>query len=120
MEFIKFIRRPFEVDALEITEENIREVAKLIAFGNVRKKDGAHFIIVDRRIIPGGIERVYPGWFLTKMGNNYRCYAPTLFNAQFLENAPEEWHEFLEEEPDDGIEEEDDPTPPHGIPRPQV
>jgi hypothetical protein len=119
MEFITYIRRPFQVEAIEITDENIKEVAKLIGFGQVRRQHGSRFILVDRRIIPN-IERVYVGWFLTKMGNNYRCYAPILFNSQFIQNAPEPWLDFLEEEPDDGIEEEDDPTPAHGIARPEA
>lgn len=81
MQFNKYVRRPFGVDAIEITEENIAEAAKFI--GTVDKKeDGTSFIEVDRRLIPN-LFRVYPGFFLVKMGNNMRCYSPKVFKKQF-------------------------------------
>lgn len=81
MQFDKYVRRPFGVDAIEITEENIAEAAKFI--GTVDKKeDGTSFIEVDRRLIPN-LFRVYPGFFLVKMGNNMRCYSPKVFKKQF-------------------------------------
>lgn len=84
MKFGRYIRKPFTVEAVEITNDNIRQIAKLI--GTLRKKDGEWFISVDRRIIPN-IDRAYPGWFLTKLEDNYRVYAPKPFRAQFIETA---------------------------------
>lgn len=84
MEFKTFIRRPFQVEAIEITEENLEEVAALV--GQIRTKDGATFIALDRRIIPN-VHRAYVGWYLTCLGENYRCYAPKVFTEQFIESV---------------------------------
>jgi len=81
MEFSQFVRRPFTVDALEITEENMAEVAALI--GEIRTKDGTTFIALDKRIVPS-VNRAYVGWWVTKYGDNYRCYSPKIFKDQFV------------------------------------
>lgn len=81
LEFKTFSRRPFEVDAVEVTVENIEEIAPML--GELREKeDGTPYILVDRRIIPN-IHRVYPGFWMTKMGNNIRCYSRRIFKEQF-------------------------------------
>lgn len=119
MEFVEYIRKPFSVNAIEITEENMKEVAKLI--GTVRTKDGVTFIALDRRIIPN-VTRAFVGWYLTCVDNNYRCYAPKLFRAQFVERpkAEGEWDSLLPYGVDSSVVDEDDLTPPHGIPRPSL
>jgi hypothetical protein len=81
MQFNTYTRKPFIVEAVEITEENILEIAEFV--GTVRKKeDGTSYIQVDRRLIPN-VYRVYPGFFMTRMGDNVRCYSPKIFNDQF-------------------------------------
>jgi hypothetical protein len=95
MEFNTFIRKPFAVQAVEITEENIGEVAELI--GTLRQKeDGTPFIKVNPRLVPN-IYRVYPGFWMTKMGDNIRCYSKRIFHAQFTPNTKEieGWVSFL-------------------------
>ncbi len=75
------------VEAVEVTEENIAEVAELV--GALRhKEDGSPYIHVDRRLVPN-IYRVYPGFWMTKMGDNVRCYAKHVFVNQFMESTPE-------------------------------
>jgi len=88
MDFTTFVRKPFTVEAVEITEDNIAEVAELI--GTLRyKENGTPFIAVNRRIVPN-IFRVYIGFWLTKMGeDNIRCYSKRVFNQQFIETTPE-------------------------------
>lgn len=86
MEFTQFVRRPFVVDAVQITEENMEEVAKLI--GDVRTKDGSKHIALDRRLVPN-VPRAYVGWWMTMLGDNYRCYSPKVFKAEFIEHEPE-------------------------------
>lgn len=91
MEFNQYIRKPFSVEALEITEENFKAVAKLVGSaktkdGTRRTKEGVEYIALDRRLIPS-VRRAYVGWYLTRLGEKYRCYSPTLFNAQFIEGA---------------------------------
>jgi hypothetical protein len=80
MEFTSFTRKPFTVDAVQITKENMAEVAELI--GELREKDGVQFIAINRRIVPN-IHRAFEGWWVTKMGDNLRCYAGTIFTDQF-------------------------------------
>lgn len=86
MEFNQYVRRPFAVEAVEITEKNLNDIAKLV--GTVRTLDGVTFIALDRRIIPN-IRRAYVGWYLTRLGDNYRCYSPVVFESQFVDFAPE-------------------------------
>jgi len=81
VEFTAYVRKPFEVEAVEITTDNIASVAKLI--GTLRiTKEGVPFIAVDRSKV-GQIDRVWPGYWMTKMGKNIRCYSPNLFLSQF-------------------------------------
>ena len=57
MEFTTFVRKPFVVQAVEVTSENINEVAKYI--GDVREReDGTKYILVDRRLVPN-VFKVY-------------------------------------------------------------
>ncbi len=95
MDFTTFVRKPFKVEAVEVTEENIAEVAKLV--GALREKDdGSPYIHVDRRLVPN-VYRVYPGFWMTKMGDNVRCYSQPVFINQFVESSEdiETWVKFL-------------------------
>lgn len=95
MEFATFVRKPFVVEAIEVTTENIGEVAKYV--GDLREKeDGTPYILVDRRLVPN-VFRVYPGFFMTKMGENVRCYSRKIFKEQFTEqnDSIKAWIEFM-------------------------
>lgn len=83
MDFTTFVRKPFAVQAVEITAENIEEVAKFV--GDLKEKeDGTPYILVDNRLIPN-VPKVYIGYFMTKMGENVRCYSHKIFVDQFIE-----------------------------------
>lgn len=82
MDFKNYKRKPFDVEAVEITEENFDEIAKLIGREVRENENGVKQIIVEPRVIPT-VKRVSIGWFLTRVGDNYRCYAPELFAEQF-------------------------------------
>jgi hypothetical protein len=95
MEFTTFVRKPFIVEAVEVTNENIAEVAKYV--GDLREKDdGTPYILVDRRLVPN-VFKVYPGFFMTKMGENVRCYSKKIFKEQFVMQTEElkPWIEFM-------------------------
>lgn len=86
MEFGTFVRKPFTVEAVEVTAENIAEVAKYV--GDLREEDdGTKYILVDRRLVPN-IARVYAGFYMTKMGKNVRCYSRKIFTDQFEPSNP--------------------------------
>lgn len=98
MEYKEFVRKPFVVEAVEVTKENMEEIAKYV--GEIRQKDdGTPFIYVDRRLVPN-VYRVYPGFFMTRMGDHIRCYSRKVFNEQFIESTPEivAWVDFLNDE----------------------
>lgn len=85
MDLTTFVRKPFTVEAIEVTEENIEEIAGLI--GELREDEGGKkHIRVDRRKVPN-IFKVEPGFWMTKMetskGTNIRCYAGHIFKNQF-------------------------------------
>jgi hypothetical protein len=87
MEFTEYVRKPFTVEAVEITEENLYEAAEFI--GTIRKTDeGRTYIQVDRRLIPN-VDRVYPGFWMTRIGGNVRCYSAKIFKEQFTKSTPE-------------------------------
>lgn len=99
MDFVTFVRKPFTVEAVEVTEENIEEIAALV--GALRQKEnGQPYIHVDRRLVPN-IYRVYPGFWMTKMGDNIRCYSKRIFEEQFVPNNEEidPWVKFINGEP---------------------
>lgn len=112
MEFTSFVRIPFTVDAVEITADNIAEVAQLV--GELRTKGDTTFIALDRRVVPN-VNRAYVGWFMTKLGDNYRCYSPKAFKDQFTVKTADAMS-FIFSDADD----EFDATPPHGTPRPST
>jgi hypothetical protein len=95
LEFNSFIRKPFTVDAVQVTEDNMAEVAKLV--GELKEKDdGTPFIQVDKKKVPN-IYRVFPGFWMTRMGNHIRCYSPKIFHDQFVQDNPQirEWVDFV-------------------------
>lgn len=101
MEFTQYVRRPFQVEAVEITAENMKEVAELI--GKIRKEAGITFIVLDRRLIPN-VTRAYVGWYLTCFGEEYRCYAPKVFKKLFIAHKPVILFSFPDGEQEDEIE----------------
>ncbi|MET0786192.1 MAG: hypothetical protein ABWY25_05760, partial [Paenisporosarcina sp.] len=109
-DFTTFVRKPFIVEAVEVTAENIADVAKYV--GDLREKeDGTPYILVDRRLVPN-VYKVYPGFFMTKMGENVRCYSRKIFRDQFIEQSEDmrPWLDFMngnDIEPELPIEEEE-------------
>lgn len=78
-------RKPFYIEAVQITTENIEEIAELIGRVMTKEEDGSPFIQIDNVIIPG-ISRAYPGFWLTIMNDRYRCYSNKIFTSQFEPN----------------------------------
>lgn len=103
VELTKFVRKPFTVEAVEITIDNIAEIATVV--GTLRtKEDGSPYIQVNRQLVPN-VFKVYPGFWMTKLGNNIRCYSGHIFTAQFIEISPniEKLLEYINEESDTAV-----------------
>ena len=100
MEFESYIRKPFEVEAIEVTTENIEELAALI--GRLRhNEDGTPYIQVNKNKVPN-VPVVWPGYWVTKIGSgNVRCYTHKVFTNQFIENNPDidAWVRFINGKP---------------------
>lgn len=81
MEFMTFNRKTFSIEAVQVTTENIAELATLC--GELKWNGDSPYIDVDRRIVPN-IDRCHVGWWVTKLGENIRCYSPKTFDDQFV------------------------------------
>lgn len=95
MEYKTFVRKPFQVDVVQITEDNIDDCAELI--GEVREEDGVAYILVDRRLVPN-VPRAHIGFYMTRMGRKTRVFSPKLFKEQFMpiNESLEEWLDYIE------------------------
>ena len=85
MEFKHFVRKPFLVEAIEITTENIHELSDLI--GEFKEDHTGPYIEADPDKVPT-VTKVTPGYWLTRMGKNVRCYSNRIFTEQFMESTP--------------------------------
>lgn len=96
MDFTKVVRKAFIVDAVEITADNIAEIAPLVGL-LATEEDGTPYILVDRRLVPN-VHKVSPGFWMTKMGRQVRCYNKRLFDQQFTPNTPEieGWIDYID------------------------
>lgn len=103
MEMETFIRKPFTVKAVEITAENIAEIAPMV--GSLKQKDGQPYIQVNRKKVPNLYE-VHIGYWMTKMNGKVRCYSDRVFTEQFTQMTPEidSWVQFLN---NTGVEKEE-------------
>jgi hypothetical protein len=84
------------VQGIEITEDNIKDLAKYI--GDIEEDDdGTIYILVDRRKVPN-VQRVYVGFYMTRMGKQVRVYSRKLFNEQFIlkDETVQPWLDFLD------------------------
>lgn len=90
------ICKPFVVEATEITEENLEEVASIMGSTVEQLEDGTRYIFVNRRVVPN-VSRVFPGFYMTKMGDNIHCYTKKLYNQKFYDWSEEAqaWIDFM-------------------------
>lgn len=82
MQFDTFVRKPFTVEAVEVTRENMHEISMLIE-GELIEEDGEDpFIRVNSRKTPN-LHKVKLGAWLSKMGEKYRVYSKEVFMSGF-------------------------------------
>lgn len=106
LDFKVFLRKPFVVEAVLVTEDNIRTIADMIGKIQFKRDTGEPYILVNDEIIPS-IPYVYLGFHLTKMviqtddGEqiNYRGYSTKAFDRQFVEldENGQQWLDYLSE-----------------------
>lgn len=94
----QYIRKPFEVDAVQVTEENIEEVAKW-CMGDIRHKTGPgrgvlNYIKVRvHRPLNARQTEAYVGDWVLYANKGYKVYTEKAFNDSFMlpiHKAPEQ------------------------------
>lgn len=100
MDFTTYVRKPFTVEAVQITSENLEEIAKQV--GKLKKDGDLPYIEVNPNLVPN-ITKVYPGYWFTKMNNKVRCYSSHIFEAQFMEITPDK-KELIDKLNDNALE----------------
>lgn len=87
MQFKTYVRKPFTVSAVEVTEDNIEDIAKLC--GTIETNgEGQRFIKVTNDSVKT-VTRVYVGFWMTKNGDNIRFYSNRIFSQQFIQSTPD-------------------------------
>lgn len=84
LDFKPYERVSFEVEAVQVTKENIQEVAQLIGQLDKSANPAHPRIRVNPKKVPN-IRFVNIGWWVTRVGDYYRCYKPKLFNEHYKE-----------------------------------
>lgn len=100
LEYETFVRTPFKIEAVEVTDENIEQIAEMLGSKiYVDNRTGSTFIGVDNEQMPG-IYRIYAGFWVTKMGHRYRAYSQQRFLKEFvrLSAGVEGWVKMAENE----------------------
>lgn len=96
LNFKTFVRRPFLVEAIEITEENIHELSEFI--GELVQKEGQPpYIEVDRKKVRNR-SKVKIGHWMTRKDGLIHCYPALPFEKQFSGTSEQilDWVEFME------------------------
>lgn len=84
LQFQPFARRPFVVEAVQVTKKNIAEIAAMGVGTLDRTEKGVLYIKVNNRVVKH-VDRVYPGYWFTRTDNGeMRCYARPIFNDQYV------------------------------------
>lgn len=98
LEFTDFVRKPFMVEVIEITTENMKEINDQFKLGELQKKDDDTPFIAIKKGKGSNTFRVYPGYFVTRMNEkNVRAYSRKIFFQQFG-HMTDEWRAYFEAE----------------------
>lgn len=108
IEYQDFVRKPFVVKAVEITEDNIQAIADELGKLKYDEDTGVPYIAVEKGRVPN-VARAQLGWFVTRHGKRTHCYAPKIFDEQFVENDEQIqlWVDSLNEQYDDEVDDAD-------------
>jgi len=83
METVKFIAIPREVEAVQVTADNMIEVAQWCG-GTTGMADSVPFVrIRAQRHTPVQFTRALEGYWVVKLNKNYRVYSDDSFNRSF-------------------------------------
>lgn len=85
----KYTRKPFSIDAIRVTEENLEEVAQWCG-GEIHKYNGKRFIKVDvNRPLTEKQTKAFAGDWVLKAGTGFKVYQHKAFQHCFDKVAEE-------------------------------
>lgn len=104
LETTKYARKPFHVDAVRVTAENMAEVAQWVN-GDIRPdKDGKQFVKVRvARPMSERQSQAYVGDWVLYAGTGYKVYTHKAFLASFEQESVETTMVETGSEKDDGV-----------------
>lgn len=79
----KFARKPFYVDAVRVSEENIEEVAKWVQGEILTDDEGKHIKVRVHRPLNDRQSKAFVGDWVLKSGNGFKVYVPQAFDKSF-------------------------------------
>ena len=87
LETMKYVRKPFYIDAVQITALNLENVAKWVD-GDVRTDDQGQYVKVRvHRPITDRQTKAYPGDWVLYAGTGYKVYTPKAFANSFEQHS---------------------------------
>lgn len=90
MEFQRFARRVFYIDAVQVTADNMEEIASWCKGHVVQNSDhGTHIKVKVRRPLNSRQTRAEVGDWVLKAGRKFKVYTPDAFESSFVP-APED------------------------------
>lgn len=83
IEIVKYARKPFEVEAVQVTATNMEEVAQWCD-GSVQQENGNTFVKVNvARVLNERQTKAFIDDWVLKAGNGYKVYTPKAFSKSF-------------------------------------
>jgi hypothetical protein len=80
----RYVRKPFYIDAVQVTDANINDVAKWCG-GEVRTADNSTFVKVRvHRPLNERQTQAFPGDWVLYAGTGFKVYTPKAFNKSFV------------------------------------
>lgn len=83
IEPVIYVRKPFEVEAVEVTEDNIEEVTKWCQ-GTLREEGRRHIKVRVARALNERQTKAYPGDWVLYAGTGFKVYTPKAFEKTFV------------------------------------
>lgn len=89
LETTKYVRKPFLIDAAQVTPENIQEIAKWVD-GEIRSDDLGQYVKVRvHRPLNDRQTKAYVGDHVLYAGTGYKVYTPKAFANSFEQASGE-------------------------------
>jgi hypothetical protein len=89
MQTATYIRKPFEVEGVQVTAENMNEVA-VWAGGQVVIQDGNYIKIEVKQVINEKQTKAFVGDWVLKAGSSFKVYTNVAFTRNFEPKDPPE------------------------------